>query len=494
MRLAPLLLRVAAAALIVLWGVPTAEPMWADPEAAVGPGERLLAYAGVTVRVPAGWPVYDLAARPRTCVRYDVNAVYLGHPGPDQDCPARAMGHVDTLSIEPEAVPRSRVPDAGVANAANAAGDPGTEMTLSRRVGAVRLTASYADDDTQAAAILGSARLSGGARAASPASAAYSRDAGSIDEAADETAPTSPGYPANIAEPAAMALTQPRPRTGSLALKAAATFTGSGFDTCAAPSLGTMTTWATASPFRAAGVYIGGSDRACPDGNLSPSWVRQVGALGWHLFPIYVGRQASCWQDPAGPKSKAPRIDHAHRWTQGVQAADDAAARAAYFGLSPASILYFDMEYYPRAVTQCSQDVQAFLNAWTDELHKRGFLSGIYSSARGAVADMAAVYSTMAGYRADAVWFAHWDAKAATSGDPSLDDKLWPGHRRIKQFAGAHDATFGGKKLNIDSDVLDAPVAALASAKPPPSGPPPRAPRPGLKRPVLKDQQSSATS
>ena len=282
----------------------------------------------------------------------------------------------------------------------------------------------------------------------------------------------------------ALASPVPRIRPGTRDLKAAATFAGKGFDTCAAPSIATMSAWKTASPFRAAGIYIGGSDRACPDGNLTPSWVRQAGAMGWRMFPIYVGRQASCWQDPGGSKSRAPRIQHSSRWTQGGQAADDAAARAAHFGLAPASTIYFDMEYYPRANTQCAQDVQAFLNAWTDELHKRGFLSGVYSSARGAVADMALIYDSQAAYRTDAVWFAHWDGKAATSGDSTLSDQLWPGHRRIKQYSGGHDATYGGKKLNIDADVLDAPVAALVpSAKKPSDGA-------ARTRPVPKDQES----
>lgn len=488
MRLAPVLLRAAASALFVVWGVPTAEPTWAEPTLAAGPGQRVVTYAGISVRVPATWPVYDLAAAPQTCVRYDVNAVYLGHPGADQDCPAHAMGRADTLSVEPAAAPRSRAVNAGapadsggVADGSDG-GDAATEMMLSRHVGAAQLTASYADDDTEAAAILDSARtLRGGHSGPTAAPASFAPDGQNTDTPAHLDATP-------LVEPATLSLPLAGPQPRARVLKAAATFAGNGFDTCAAPSLATMSVWKTASPFRAAGIYIGGSDRACPDGNLTASWVHQVGAMGWRMFPIYVGRQASCWQDPSGSKSKAPRISHGGRWTQGVQAADDAASRATYFGLAPGSTLYFDMEYYPRAMTQCSQDVQAFLNAWTDELHKRGFLSGIYSSARGAVADMALVYDTASTYRADAVWFAHWDAKAATSGDSALSDKLWPGHRRIKQFAGGHDATYGGKKLNIDSDVLDAPVAALVSPKPPVAGPPRS--RPGLTKPVPKTQTS----
>ena len=45
-------------------------------------------------------------------------------------------------------------------------------------------------------------------------------------------------------------------------------FTGLGFDACAAPSSRTMTAWA-ASPYRAIGVYIGGSNRGCSQPNLT---------------------------------------------------------------------------------------------------------------------------------------------------------------------------------------------------------------------------------
>ncbi|MFD0639386.1 DUF1906 domain-containing protein [Catenulispora yoronensis] len=220
-----------------------------------------------------------------------------------------------------------------------------------------------------------------------------------------------------------------------------------------------MQTWAKSSPYHATGVYIGGIDRACPDGNLTPDWIRKVDGQGWKFFPIYVGRQAPCWKDPGG--GHPALIQRSRRWTQGVEAANDAANRADYFGIAQGSPIYFDMEYYPRSDQNCVQDVQAFLSAWTDQLHARGFVSGIYSSSGGAIADMALVYDSGAAYRADVAWYAHWDKKPQLFGDPTLSDRYWPGHRRIKQYTGGHNETYGGKRLNIDLNVLDAPVAAL---------------------------------
>jgi hypothetical protein len=242
-------------------------------------------------------------------------------------------------------------------------------------------------------------------------------------------------------------------------IKAAATYTGLGFDTCAAPTTDVMQAWAGASPYHAVGVYIGGIDRSCPDGNLTPDWLQTVTRQGWKFFPIYVGLQAPCWKDPGG--GRPPVIARSRRWTQGKEAADDAADRAAYFDIAPGSPIYYDMEYYPRKDTGCTQDVRAFLSAWTDELHARGFISGIYSSSKGAIADMTLIHDSIAAHRADVTWYAHWDKVPQLFGDPTLSDRYWPGPRRIKQYRGGHDETYGGKRLNIDLDVLDAPVAAL---------------------------------
>src|SRR6185436_16305433 len=68
-------------------------------------------------------------------------------------------------------------------------------------------------------------------------------------------------------------------------------FTGLGFDACAAPSSRAMAAWES-SPYRAVGVYIGGLNRACSQPNLTAAWVGEQVAEGWHLIPIYVGRQA----------------------------------------------------------------------------------------------------------------------------------------------------------------------------------------------------------
>src|SRR5579872_2279050 len=48
---------------------------------------KLVRYRGVSLLVPAAWPVYDLARDPHVCVRFDRHAVYLGKPGSQESCP-----------------------------------------------------------------------------------------------------------------------------------------------------------------------------------------------------------------------------------------------------------------------------------------------------------------------------------------------------------------------------------------------------------------------
>ncbi len=65
-------------------------------------------FQGQEVAVPAGWPVYRLAERPRMCVRLDRRAVYLGTPGASQRCPSDAIGRRRAILIDPGTGKRPR--------------------------------------------------------------------------------------------------------------------------------------------------------------------------------------------------------------------------------------------------------------------------------------------------------------------------------------------------------------------------------------------------
>jgi hypothetical protein len=69
--------------------------------AADGSALQTVSYQGVSFQVPADWPVYDLAADPARCVRFDDHAVYLGTSGDAQDCPAGIIGRSEAIQVQP---------------------------------------------------------------------------------------------------------------------------------------------------------------------------------------------------------------------------------------------------------------------------------------------------------------------------------------------------------------------------------------------------------
>ena len=222
----------------------------------------------------------------------------------------------------------------------------------------------------------------------------------------------------------------------------AARLTGKGFDACTAPSLHAMRAWRGA--FKAANIYIGGAARACGNGNLSRSWVRAVRKAGWKLIPTYVGLQAPC--GPYGSK-----IDPKKAHKQGRQSADDAISEAESFGLTKRAPLYFDMEGYNSGNASCRKAVLGFIDGWTDRLHARGHIAGVYGSVSSTIRDLGHAYH---GAKPDGVWFAHWDGKANTTSS-YMRGGWWSDRQRIKQYRGSHYEKHGGVRLNIDSNSVD---------------------------------------
>src|SRR5437879_4307773 len=86
---------------LVLVGATVCGSLVGAPVAAAGTHLREVRYRGYGIDVPGSWPVYELAADPSRCVRFDRHAVYLGRPGPNQRCPAHAVGRTEAILIEP---------------------------------------------------------------------------------------------------------------------------------------------------------------------------------------------------------------------------------------------------------------------------------------------------------------------------------------------------------------------------------------------------------
>jgi hypothetical protein len=491
-----------AATALTTSGAGTAGAGTASAPGVAGPA-HVVSYHGYAIRAPASWPVYRLAGDPSRCVLFNRHAVYLGTPGADERCPARALGRTEAILVQPEpaaaqlppatlVLPRgsTALPVSAALPASIAAQDAtGHSFQIAVPGPGVLVTATYGTDPAQMRQILASATRAGGTRAsATRASAAQvgatrpgatqagATQAGATRPGATRAGATRPGGTqaggtqagaaqaggapgrayhgrpgGHPARPLAGQGRRARPATASTLQGEPGT--GLGFDTCTAPSRATMSAW-LASPYRVAGTYLGGANWACTYGNFTASWVTQVAAQGWQFIPIWVGLQAPCTQ-----ATGVTMINPAKAAAEGKAEAASAVAAAQQFGYGSGTPVYYDMEGYDSADTSCKQTVLTFLGAWTKALHAAGYLSGVYSTAASGIHDLAGRYNSPAYARPDDIWIADW------TGDPVLTDSFvpaadWPGHR-LHQYYGAHNETWGGAAVNVDNNEIGGTVAGL---------------------------------
>ncbi|MBO0833947.1 MAG: DUF1906 domain-containing protein [Actinobacteria bacterium] len=368
------------------------------------PGLKAVAYAGYRFEVPVSWPVFGLSGRARTCVRFDLHAVYLGTPAVDELCPSKLIGTTEAIEIQP-----------GPGTGHRETLEDAVSRTITARAPGIVATATFDTDRSVITGILASAGL------ARPV--VQTAELGTGDFAA---AATPPALSAQVANQV-----------------------GLGFDTCAAPSSRVMQAWLARSPYRAIGIYIGGADRACAQPNLTQAWVTRQARSGWHFIPMYAGPQ------PALGEVTAPA-------RQGTATAMDAAAQARRLGFGPGTPLYYNTEAYP---PQESVATLRFLSAWTTELHRLGYASGVYSSSGSGIADLARQYRTGRYAIPDVIYDALRNGQANTV-DRVIRPGEWPGSRRIHQFSGNVLQRFGGQSMLIDQDFLDValPVRSTSSA------------------------------
>ncbi len=389
---------VAGAALAAALLPVTSVPAGAAAHGAAGTSHLVL-YRGYRFQVPAGWPVIGLSSHPGTCVRFDRHTIYLGRPGVSQACPSGLVGTTEAVLVQPAAAHQ----------ATHSMEDPAARR-ITVTAPRIALTATYRGDRGRILGILASA-----------------------------------GLPApSLAQPAAA----PPGKKGGVAevTRRATSFTGRGFDACTAPGPPAMQAWLTHSRYRAVGIYIGGSDRACAQPNLTATWVSQEAAAGWHFIPLYVGPQVGFRGEVTDPAAQA------------TGAAQDAVVQARLLGFGPGTPLYYDMEFYRARRTPVAL---AFFSAWTREVHALGYRSGIYSSSTAGVSDLADNYTNPAYVMPDVIYDAWWNGFADTF-DPNIPASAWPGHQRIHQYSGNVTQTHGHVRINIDRDYLDVQFGRIA--------------------------------
>jgi hypothetical protein len=443
MRLGKPSLLLAAVACLASAGLGTAGVAGAASAATARAPQRTVTYEGVSLRVPASWPVISLARHAHACPRLTVHAVYLGRPDADPVCPPNLKGRTTAVVMEP--VSRES-PDLRQATRATEVGGRAAQTNPDAAVthtiidvipsAGVEISLSYGSSAALARYVESSVTVTGAARAATGA-----------------------------VQPAAI---QPLAPQGVVK--------GPGFDTCAAPSAATMHRWLS-SPYRSVGVYIGGVNRACAQASLTSAWLHTLQSEGWHYFPMYVGLQAPCADGFVGTT-----IKKASAAAEGKAAADDAVTQAADLGIPTGTPIIFDMEAYRGG---CHATVINFLSAWDSELQAKGYVAGIYESFSN-IGDLIAAAATMT--EPQVMYYADWDGHATTTSSYMPSDR-WTDNQRIHQYQGGHNETWGGKTLNIDNDQLDVALGGGGSTPPPTRA---GARRPGFRIAVAINRNGSA--
>ncbi len=238
-------------------------------------------------------------------------------------------------------------------------------------------------------------------------------------------------------------------------------FTGYGFDQCTAPTQRAMDAWLTSSPYWAVGIYISGDSRGCTSQpNLTPAWVSSQLSKGWRLLPVTLGPQAWCTTRPRYLKqvriNPAPTDAYTAARTQGRNEAGKTVAAAQRLGIAAGSTLWYDIEAFNTSKTDCRESALSFLQAWTYQLHKLGYVSGVYSSAASGNKMLDDARATRPGkyLMPDHLWIADWNGRADVFSAYVRSDG-WMPHKRVHQYRGGHDETYGGVRINIDTNWVD---------------------------------------
>jgi hypothetical protein len=417
----------------------------AKPAVAAAAGTRNVSYGGVRVSVPVAWTVIDLRLHPSACVRLDRSALYLGSPGAQSSCPAHAVGRADTIWLKPAAAGRM-----------DQLTTPSTSQVTTLGTLTARVGVDPVSHNKQAQFVTAGVELDATWGASSSSVDRVLASAVSSPAPATPASTTSVGAPTKTSAAAATAPQAVAPAAMAPASVGGAAFTGLAFDTCAAPSASAMRSWLS-SPYRGVAVYIGGSERACGDGNLSAAWVAAVNAMGWRLIPTYVGPQAPCVN-----QSGLGTISASAASAQGVANAADAVTQAKRFGMGPGTPIYYDMEAYSPS-GGCSNTVTSFVSGWTSELHALRYKSGAYGSPGSLMTDMSSRMHSSGFAAPDDVWFAHWNGLGNTSDQasyPGFPNAYWP-HQRMHQYSGNLYQSWGGVGVSIDADRVDGDVAGV---------------------------------
>jgi peptidoglycan hydrolase-like protein with peptidoglycan-binding domain len=140
---------------------------------------------------------------------------------------------------------------------------------------------------------------------------------------------------------------------------------------------------------------------------------------------------------------------------QGARAARFAKAAASDLGLRKGSTLWYDLEWFRAYRHRCRTSALHFLSAWTEELHRGGYVSGVYSSVSAGIAAAGEARGHARYTLPDRVWFAWSNGRHDVSWGRYLRAPGWRVDRRVHQYALDVRASYGGVSMAIDRNFVD---------------------------------------
>jgi len=96
-------------------------------------------------------------------------------------------------------------------------------------------------------------------------------------------------------------------------------------------------------------------------------------------------------------------------------------------------------------------------------MHALGYVSGVYSSAASGIKMLDDANANRPGRYTmpDQVWIADWNGKADIYSS-YVRSTSWMPHKRVHQYRGGHNETYGGVTINIDSNFMSLGVGSVA--------------------------------
>jgi uncharacterized protein YraI len=160
-------------------------------------------------------------------------------------------------------------------------------------------------------------------------------------------------------------------------------------------------------------------------------------------------------------KTNPRTIRHSLAASEGTAAADRAAKKGGALGLRPGSAFYDYLGNYSTHNAACTKAVLAFVSSWTRELHRLGFVAGVYVDRSSGAQDLSRAYTWKSVSRPDALWVSGGRNPSLT-GWAGVSGSKWAVRQRARQYRGPRKKTYGGTTMNIDRDNVNAPAATVA--------------------------------